>query len=41
MRCVVCGFEAHRDEVPALWAVKRFLEPLFFFLRRVSSVEIE
>jgi putative transposase len=26
MRCVVCGFKAHRDEVPALWAVKRFHE---------------
>jgi putative transposase len=23
MRCV-CGFSAHRDEVPALWAMKRF-----------------
>jgi len=23
-----CGFEAHRDEVPALWAVKRFKELL-------------
>jgi transposase len=28
MRCVVCGFEAHRDEVPALWAAKRFHELL-------------
>jgi transposase len=26
MRCVVCDFEAHRDEVLALWAVKRFYE---------------
>jgi putative transposase len=26
VRCVVCGFEVHRDVVPALWAVKRFLE---------------
>jgi putative transposase len=25
MRCV-CGFSAHRDEVPALWAMKRFHE---------------
>jgi len=32
MRCVVCGFETHRDEVLALWAMKRFHElttPLF------------
>jgi len=48
MRCVVCGFEANRDEVPALWAVKRFHElatPSFSFsfavLRRVPHVEIE
>jgi len=27
-----CGFTAHRDEVPALWADRRFREltPLFF-----------
>jgi putative transposase len=25
-----CGFEAHRDEVPALWAVKRFPELISF-----------
>jgi putative transposase len=25
VRCA-CGFEAHRDEVPALWAIKRFRE---------------
>jgi len=27
-----CGFTAHRDEMPALWADKRFreLSPLFF-----------
>jgi transposase len=32
MMCVVCGFEAHSDEVLALWAMKRFHElttPLF------------
>jgi putative transposase len=47
VRCVVCGFEAHRDEVPALWAVKRFhglTTPSFSsssaVLRRVSPVEI-
>ena len=26
MRCPKCGFEAHRDEVPSLWAAKRFSE---------------
>jgi len=26
MRCVVCGFETHRDEVPFHWAQKRFHE---------------
>ena len=43
-----CGFEANRDEVPALWAAKRFHElatPSFSFsfavLRRVPHVEIE
>jgi putative transposase len=29
MRCV-CNFEAHRDEVPALWAMKRFPELISF-----------
>jgi putative transposase len=33
-----CGFEAHRDEVPALWAMRRFRElttsSFFFLLRR-------
>ncbi len=29
VKCV-CGFEAHRDEVPALWAMKRFPELISF-----------
>ncbi|MFP3200182.1 MAG: zinc ribbon domain-containing protein [Thermoproteus sp.] len=29
VRCA-CGFEAHRDEVPALWAMKRFPELISF-----------
>ena len=28
VRCPNCGFEAHRDEIPLLWAAKRFSELL-------------
>ncbi|AFA40177.1 Transposase-like protein [Pyrobaculum oguniense TE7] len=31
MRCPKCGFEAHRDEVPSLWAAKRFSELISSF----------
>jgi len=30
VRCAACGFEAHRDEVPALWAVKLFPKLISF-----------
>ncbi|MCU7788149.1 zinc ribbon domain-containing protein [Pyrobaculum sp. 3827-6] len=32
VRCVTCGFEPQRDEVPIIWAQKKFREilPLFF-----------
>jgi putative transposase len=33
VRCA-CGFEAHRDEVPFHWAIKRFSELTAFFLHR-------
>jgi putative transposase len=38
VRCVVCGFEAHRDEVPILWAQKRYREiiPLFSTIRCIQ-----
>jgi len=34
VRCA-CGFEAHRDEVPVLWAVKRFRELTSPFLKQI------
>jgi putative transposase len=30
VKCAICGFEGHRDEVPVLWAMKKFREaPVF------------
>jgi putative transposase len=39
VRCAACGFEAHRDEVPALWAIKMFPKLISFSSSHFSAWE--
>jgi hypothetical protein len=38
VKCAICGFETHRDEVPALWAQKRFHELTSLFSKQIIKL---